>query len=230
MRNAEARLATLAAALPLVLAGLLVGCASQETLRTNELAVLVAQLPGLYDNQAQARADTAAGHAGAHPAQSLTILRLHAPLVGDQVFLVRETAAGDARRVVSQRIWSIDLTADKHIVAALYQLEEPERWRGGAEDPELFRSLLMRDLHTLPGCELLWQKTAEGFSADGQSTGCRRTSEEDAPYLSQHWRLAGELLAFAELPPGVPPAPATGAAYPGADDPWYRFLRHGNPQ
>jgi len=62
-------------------------CTSQTDLRKAELAALAVELPGNYRN----------------PHQQLTILRLAAPMVGDQIFYVRETMADDSRRVISER-------------------------------------------------------------------------------------------------------------------------------
>jgi hypothetical protein len=194
----------------------LAACTSQAKLREAELSALAAQLPGQYDNLTQVQAETASGRPGVHAAQSLTILRVHAPLVGDQVFFVRETAARDARRVIAQRIWSLEVLDDARIVAGVYLLDEPDRWVDGGANPELFTSLLLRDLRALPGCQLVWQKTALGFSGDTLPAGCRRPGGEDGARVSQHWRLAGEVLDFGEAASGAPEAPA---------DSYYRFER-----
>ncbi len=145
----------------------LAACSSQAELRKSQLATLADQLPGNYVN----------------PRQMLTVMRVAA------------TAANDARRIVSERIWSLQLAADGGIVGGVYGLEEPERWRVGTESPELFRSLLMRDLRALPGCELLWTSSAQGFSAASASERC-----------PQRWRLEGDTIAFSEQPgAAVPP-------------------------
>lgn len=162
-------IATLAA----IAAAALCGCTSQADLRKAELAELVGQLPGRYENARQ----------------TLVILRLTAPLVGDQVFYVRETAAGDVRRVISEHIWSLDVAGDQRIIGAVYAFEEPERWQVGLQSPELFRSLLVRDLRPLGGCALLWQKSPQGFTAASLSASC-----------PQSWRLEGEALSFSERP------------------------------
>ena len=194
----------------IVLAGLALGaCTGQQELRKRELAVLGAQLPGAYDNLQQVQGDTATGRPGAHAAQALLILKLRAPLVGDDVFYVRETAAEDARRVTSERIWSLNLNADQKIVATVARFQEPERWRFGAENPDLFLSLLLRDLHALEGCELLWQKTAQGYSGDTVGNGCRRGGAAGAALQIQHWRLAGDALELSET----------------ANDDYYQFMR-----
>jgi hypothetical protein len=166
----------------------LAACTSTADLSKTKLATLAEVLPGNYGN----------------PQQALIIMRVTAPLVGDQVFYVRETAANDARRVVSERIWSLQVAADGGIVGGVYGLQESERWRNGVEDPELFRSLLMRDLRTMPGCELLWTSNAHGFSATSASQRC-----------PQRWRLEGDGLDFSEKP-------VTAAASP---DPFFHFVR-----
>lgn len=171
-------------------------CTSQSDLRKAELATLAAYLPGEYRN----------------PRQALTILRLPAPMVGDQVFYVRETVGDDARRVVSERVWNMDVAGGKHIHATAYALDEPDHWRGGVENPDMFRPLLMRDLRTLPGCEMLWQKTPTGFSGDSTSALC-----------PQSWRLEGDELAFSDK---AGAASATAGASPtGGPDPYFHFRR-----
>jgi hypothetical protein len=149
----------------------LAACTTQADLAKAQLAALSVQLPGNYGNAQQL----------------LTILPLSAPLVGDNVLYVRETAANDVHRVISERIWSLQVAADNHILGSVYLFEEPERWRGGAESPELFRSLLLRDLQPVPGCDLVWHKSERGFSAAAVSARC-----------PQRWRLEGDELAFSE--------------------------------
>jgi hypothetical protein len=133
-------------------------------------------------------------------------------MVGEEIFYVRETMADDSRRVISERVWSLDVAAGARILAVAYALDDPERWRGGTESPELFRSLLMRDLRALPGCELEWQKGPGGFSARGTSAFC-----------PQSWRLEGDELSFSEQPNAA--VMVSGAIPPGGRDPYFHFLR-----
>jgi hypothetical protein len=173
----------------LTLGGLLAlaACTSTATLRKSQLASLAEQLPGNYGN----------------PQQSLIVMRVAAPLVGDQVFYLRETAANDVRRIVSERIWSLQVAADGGIVGGVYALQEPGRWHAGVESPELFRSLLMRDLRPLPGCELLWTSAAHAFSAASATNSC-----------PQRWRLEGDSISFSEQPAAVV-----------SPDPFFHLLR-----
>ncbi len=187
-----------------VLGGAVLGlsaCTSQADLRKAELDTLALQLPGEYRNQHQ----------------TLTILRLAAPMVGDQVFYVRETMGDDSRRVISERVWNLDIAAGARIRAIAYVLDEPDHWRGGVEDPDLFRSLLMRDLRSLPGCEMLWQKSPGGYTATSTNAFCPQT-----------WRLEGDELSFSDKP-GAPAS--NGSAVPTAGiDPYFHFRRSAGAQ
>jgi hypothetical protein len=168
-------------------------CTTQSDLRKAELADLAVVLPGLYST----------------PKQQLLILNVFAPFLTGNVMYVRETDAGDTRRVYSERIWNLDVSGAGHIVATQYAFEQPERWREGAQNPELFRSLLQQDLRPLPGCELIWQKSAHGYSATSATARC-----------PQRWKLEGEQLAFSEHLVDPPP---------GAPEGWFHFVRENLP-
>ncbi len=200
----------------------LAACTSQQDLRTAELATLMARLPGAYDNLQQVQADAAAGRGGTHAPQALLILRLSSPLVGDDVLYVRETAADDARRVTAERVWSLAVDATGRIVATQARFEEPDRWRIGLESPELFRSLLLRDLQLIGGCELLWQTSATGFSGDTRSNSCRRGGSGGTLQL-QHWRVGSEALELTEDAAGA-------EAWSPAGNDYYRFTRRSGEQ
>jgi len=206
---------TVAGAGLVVLLAALGGCTSQQELRKAELVVLMAGLPGAYDNLQQVQADAAAGHHGAHAAQALLILRLQAPLVGDDVLYVRETASDDARRVTAERIWSLKVSEAGQLLATPARFDEPERWQLGLASPELFRSLLLNDLKVIVGCDLLWTKTATGFSGDTLGSGCHRSGAASAAPQVQHWRLGTDGLDISD-----------GTA---ADD-YYRFRRRGSAE
>jgi CpeT/CpcT family (DUF1001) len=172
----------------------LCGCTTQADLSKAELNDLAVVLPGVYAN----------------PQQVLLVLNVFAPMMTGNILYVRETAADDPRRVFSERIWILEVGPTKHVVATVYAFDEPERWRDAAENPEIFRPMLQRDLRPLPGCELVWQRTPRGFSATGRSSRCPTS-----------WRLEGEELAFS--------APGKSAAG-GAGDGYYHFVRQGGEQ
>jgi hypothetical protein len=170
------------------------GCATKADQRKAELDELSVVLPGLYAN----------------PKQVLLILNVFAPMLSGNMLYVRESDAVDSRRVFSERMWQLDVSGSGHLVAAVYAFDQPDRWRDAAENPELFRSLLQQDLRPLPGCELVWEKTARGYSATAASPRC-----------PQSWKLEGEQLAFSEHP--VDPTP-------GAPDTYFHFVRQSAPQ
>ena len=172
----------------------LAACTLPSDVRKSELDDLSVVLPGLYTN----------------PKQVLLILNVFAPMLSGNALYVRESDAADARRVYSERLWTLDVSASGHIVATVFAFDQPDRWRDGAENPELFRSLLQQDLRPLPGCDLIWEKTPRGYSATSASPRC-----------PQSWKLEAEQLAFSERP--VDPTP-------GAPDAYFHFLRESAPK
>jgi hypothetical protein len=183
LREGRAGFAASAVVAGLAAVAALAGCATQSDRSKAELNDLAVVLPGLYAN----------------PQQVLLVLNVFAPMMTGNVVYLRETAAGDARRVFSERIWVLEVGPSGHVVATVYAFEEPERWRDAATNPELFRPMLQRDLRPIPGCELVWQRTPRGFSATGRSARCPSS-----------WRLEGD----------APNAAAGGDGY-------YHFVRQG---
>lgn len=192
-RTKSGMLAAAGALLLCVVVGLS-ACTSQEDLRKTELAELSVVLPGIYGN----------------PKQVLLIMNAFAPMLSGNALYVRESDAGDVRRVYSERFWLLDVSGSGHLVATVYAFAQPDRWRDVADNPELFRSLLQEDLRPLPGCELIWEKTPRGYSATSASPRC-----------PQSWKLEGEQLAFSDHP--VNPAP-------GTPDTYFHFVRMSSPQ
>jgi hypothetical protein len=170
------------------------GCATQSDVRKAELNDLSLVLPGVYSN----------------PDQVLLILNVFAPMLNGNMLYVRESDAHDPRRIFSVRLWSLDVSASNHIVATVYAFDQPDRWRDGAENPELFRSLLQQDLRPLPGCELIWEKSPTGYTATSASPRC-----------PQSWKLDGEHLAMSDKP--INPTS-------GAPDTYFHFVRESTPQ
>lgn len=160
---------------------------------------VAAALAGRYDNVAQVEAERRLGVAAAHEPLALTITPVTAPLVADVVLFVQEGAADDLRRVFSQRIWVLGADARRHVLHGVYRFAEPERWRAGAGNPELFRALLVRDLEPVTGCDVRWSRAAGGLRGVNDAAQCRVADAGGEPlHLEQRFELAGSTLAFSE--------------------------------
>jgi hypothetical protein len=154
----------LIAALLAACAVLVAGCTNEVKLREAELRQIAVLLPGRYDNRAQVQSDGA----GAELALELNIAPIYAPFLSDHVFYVQESAFDDPRRVLSQRLFVLDVGAEKKILQRVYGFTEPVRWRDGHANTDLFKGLMGQDVGPVNGsCVLEWTLGAQAFS--GQS-------------------------------------------------------------
>lgn len=149
----------------------LCACTSQTKLREGELTQLLALLPGRYDNSAQAELDARAGARPAHEKIALVIARVYTPRLGHHVFYAQEMAADDARRVMSQKMYSFEVDEKRGIVETVYEFVEPLRWRDGQQNTQLFTSVVTDDVQA-EGCQLLWSKNGERFVATHDAKVC----------------------------------------------------------
>jgi len=167
-RNRYRRFA--AAAVGAVLA-VLCGCKDESKLREGEMAQLLALLPGEYDNRAQAALDARNGARPSHDAVTLTITRVFTPRLGHHVYYAQETAADDARRVLSQKMYSFQVDEKLGIIETTYAFIEPLRWRDGQQNKELFTSVVTEDVQP-EACDLIWKGTAGRFVATHNPKVC----------------------------------------------------------
>jgi len=172
----------------------LAGCTTEATRRQAEFDALIQKLPGQYDNLAQAQSDAS----GAHAAVALLIRPVNALTVGRIVFFVRETAADDPRRVLSQHIWTFELDKKNRLVQTIYTFKEPRRWLHAAEDPYVMQSVLPDDLSALSGCELIWSKSGEDFQAATKPDSCKESTGAEGSLIEQSAELHGSELLLNE--------------------------------
>lgn len=207
-------------ALPLLmlmlLAATLAGCGGVPAKRQAELAELGRLLPGTYDNTLQASSEGQA----AVPALRLAIVPIYAPLVGRDIFYVQEMAADDARRVLAQRLMSLEITPDGKLLQGAFVFNEPARWRDGHEKPDLFKSLLPQDLRLLGGCELVWHASGRGFKGENDSRTCRIADRATGATVHQASRaeVDADGIAFSD----------TAVETAGTEPAWLRFRRRAN--
>lgn len=200
---------------------LFAGCASSSKLQEEQLIELLQWLPGEYDNTAQAQADREHG-LPPHEELAVVIVPVYAARIGDYVFYSQEMAADDPRRVFSQRLISFDVVKGKGIVQSLWSLTEPRRWRDAHLNPDLFKSLQPQDIELMRGCELVWTKTQDRFTAENERGTCMTTRPGTGPgYLELRAELTAEELALSDR---LYDSRGT-LIYGRSDEPFYRFKR-----
>jgi hypothetical protein len=135
------------------------------------LQELVQMLPGHYENAAQVQAETAQGIAAPHEAVVLDIVPIDAIMIGDNVFYVQESIAGDPNRVLGQKIMMFGVVK-KDVVQTDYALADPQRWRNGQLTPDLFKGLMIQDVHTNKGCSLRWKRQDDKLVGANEPKTC----------------------------------------------------------
>lgn len=190
-RSSVCGLWTAVCGLSVVCGLVLAGCASQAKKKAEaELATLTEWLPGRYDNVEELRGDPT------RQSVVVQVIPFYGKPLGKAAFYLYETAADDARRVLSQRIIAFDVDpGEKRIVEAVYTLTEPERWRDAHQNPALFTALIPHtDLRPMTGCALVWKREGERFVGANERASCRASSRTTGSTVNVEMR--------AELSPG----------------------------
>ena len=206
-----------------LVAGLLVGgCASNEEKPDVALQELVQMFPGHYDNTAQAQSDVAHGVQPPHEALALDIVPIEAIMIGENVFYVQESIAGDPLRVLGQKVVMFGVVK-KQIVQTDYSLSEPNRWRNGQFNPDLFKGIMTSDVRTIKGCSLRWKREDGKFVGANDPKTCHgRVGGAGAVSQIQARAELGPIeYATAELAFDKPGHLAQGRQ----DEPFYRFRK-----
>jgi hypothetical protein len=143
-------------------AAILAGCAgSKEPKPDVEMQDLLQMFPGHYDNTAQVQSDIANRVQPPHEALVLDIVPIEAVMLGEHVFYVQESIAGDPKRVLGQKVVMFGVVK-KRIVQTDFALAEPHRWRNGQFNPDLFKAIMTQDVHSTKGCSLNWKRADSG--------------------------------------------------------------------
>src|SRR6266850_3533171 len=203
----------------------LAGCASTTEKPDVAMQELVLMFPGHYDNTAQVEADIAHGVQPPHEALALDIVPIEAIMIGENVFYVQESIAGDPKRVLGQKVVMFGVIK-KEIVQTDYALGEPNRWRNGHLNPDLFKGLMTQDVHATKGCSLRWKRSApsEGrFVGTNDPKTChgRSAGAGVITQIQSRAELGPVEYATAELAFDKPGHLAQGRQ----DEPFYRFRK-----
>ncbi len=174
-------------------------CANQQKANDADMAELLVQLAGRYDNTGQVQADVQHGVHPPHDALALVIVPVDDPLIGEHVFYVQEMAADDPNRVMVQRVWTFGMQ-NKAIEQSVWTLKEPLRWRDAQRNPETLESMVNQDVTPVRGCNLTWKKAGEKFTATNDPKTCRTTSRLTGGTVRVDTRmeLEGNELSLAE--------------------------------
>jgi outer membrane murein-binding lipoprotein Lpp len=175
MVSPRARALIGAAAVLLALA--LSGCSSQGKVREDDLAELLSWLPGHYDTVAQAQRDEKSAIRPGHDRLALLIVPVYVPRIGHHVFFVEEMADDNAERVMSERLFSFDIDEKRGIIGLMYNFIEPLRWRGAPRTPQMLTSVMSEDVAPV-GCELIWTRKGETFTAYHDPQHCHRAAAD----------------------------------------------------
>jgi len=210
-------------ALALVSGALLASCASEMKKAEADLEQLEGWLSGHYDNSEQLREDAQQGRRP-HTALSVTVVAIHMPTFGDNVYYLHESATDDPRRVTTQRLLSFQAVKGG-VLETMYTLNEPARWREGASNPRVFTGMMYNDALPMRGCDLLWKKDKSGlkFEAENPAGGCRATVPAlgGSVRLEMRGELTADTLALAEVAYGT-----NGQVVQGdATEPFYRYQK-----
>ena len=212
-------------AMALVACLVLGGCSSQLKKAESQLLELSDLLPGHYTNAAQVAADTKAGHTP-HPALTLDIARIRAPMISDYVFYAQETTADDSRRVTSQRLLAFQASKDGAITENLFTFVQPGRWRDGHANSGLFTGMMYQDTKPMAGCEILWKKEGDKFVAANVRETCRVTSGSmGSVRMDMKMELGADELSTAELAY----SPGGKLLQGNAEEPFLRYERGVGP-
>jgi hypothetical protein len=200
--------------------------ANQKALREEELSRLGEWLPGTYDNRAQVDEDLARNVTELHEPIRLVIVPVAAPIIGEQIYYAESSDAMNTRRLLDQRLYSFEITSDNKAIAhTIYRFKEPDRWLGGTQREDIFKSLVRDDLSAASGCELKWEFIDDHFVGQSSRTSCKSAPQEGlSRKVEIRYELGADTLALSERF-----FDSKGKLVEGLrEDPMFRYLRVGD--
>jgi hypothetical protein len=132
----------------------------------------------------------------------------------------------DTRRLIDQRLYKFEKTNDdKSIAHTIYRFKEPERWLGGSQREDIFKSLVRDDLSAASGCELKWEFIDDHFVGQSSRTSCKSAPQEGlSRKVEIRYELGADTLALSERF-----FDSKGKLVEGLrEDPMFRYLRVGD--
>ena len=124
--------------------------------------------PGEYNNEAQAKADIAAGlgEGRAHEYIHHLFVPVTASNIGEHTYFIKQYMDGDYENVYRQRLYKLENdSASKSVKLTIYSFLDEKKYRYTDKDTGLIKDIKLEELKTIPGCEVYWT------FADGYYTG-----------------------------------------------------------
>jgi len=176
------------------------GCTNNVKLRDEELARIDEWLPGVYDNRPQVDSDLAKNATEIHTPIELVMLPVSAQIIGEHVYYMESRDSMNPRRIIDQRIYSFETSADKKaIVQTLYRFKEPDRWAGGKRRADIFRSMVPDDLSSASSCVIKWEFDGLRFNGISSPASCRAPAEAGiSTFLELRFELEPHELRMSE--------------------------------
>src|SRR4029453_17020151 len=103
-------------------------------------------------------------------------------------------------RITNQRLLTFEVVKGGRIVETVWSMAQPNRWRDGAQNPDLFKGMMHEDAKRLAGCELEGKKDGGTFKGNNQPASCRINSPAVGTVrMDMRMELTPEVLSKAEL-------------------------------
>jgi hypothetical protein len=173
--------------------------ADASAILDKDFALMMTWLPGIYDNQEQVYfegeqdvADTLR-HVRVH-----TVLKpVDLPHLGAHVFYLQQYVNDDPAQVNRQRLYVLSPDYERNVVAMqIYGFDDAELLVDAHVGPTQLAQLTMDQLHTAPGCEVLWRRTANQFSGQTRRQACTEVSAQGADHtaINRYFLLTEDAL------------------------------------
>lgn len=137
---------------------------------TRDLLQLKALMAGSFSNHDQAQADTSFQ-------EILLEIRPIWSRRKDGVWLyVEQAAAASPAQPYRQRVYHLYIADDSTLVSQVFELKEPEKYKGWWKEPKRFDSVKFQALSNKVGCEVYLRKTKTGsFTGGTEGQDCLST-------------------------------------------------------
>ena len=164
-----------------------------------DFALMMTWLPGIYDNQEQVYFEGEQDVADTlrHVRVHTVLTPVNLPQLGAHVFYLQQYVNDDPAQVNRQRLYVLSPDYERNVVAMqIYSFNDAELLADAHVGPTQLAQLTTDQLHTMPGCEVLWRRTANQFLGLTQRQACTSMPTEGAEHtaINHHFLLTEDAL------------------------------------